>query len=123
MEKNGVTLPAAFPLLESPDKLGELCDLLEMSCSQDEVADMARSLQSTQMYLQNLKDRRQDASDIPIFGLDDTGGAKFVSMLALITLLVSRWHEFKPPSGAPPSFLPSYEEAVADQPPAFGAHV
>ena len=115
MEKNGVVLPAAFPLLESPDKLAQLCDLLEMSCSQDEVADMARSLESTQLYLQGLKDRRKEASEIPTF----SGGALFVSILPLVTLLVSRWHEFKPPSSDPPAFLPSYEEAVADQPPAF----
>jgi hypothetical protein len=116
VEKNGVTLPAAFPLLESPDKLGELCDLLEMSCSQDEVADMAKSLETTQLYLEGLKDRRKEASDIPTFA----GGARFVSMLSLITMLVTRWHEFKPPSSEPPPCeLPSYEDAITDQPPAF----
>lgn len=172
------------------EKLTELCDLMEMMCSQEDVADMARSLESTQVYLQGLKDRRfvvppmrvrvkasaggkmrkvdfpdgcstaaacdivasvfsipsgsvqlslNNSDVIPAGGLicstvrrgdllyvmqgselaltksDQIANMRDVLyMHTLITLLVSRWHEFKPPSCKPPTFdLPSYEEATA----------
>jgi hypothetical protein len=100
-------LPAVFDFKAMngtlQEKLTELCDLMEMMCSQEDVADMARSLETTQVYLQGLKNRRQ----IPNM-------RHWLYMHTLITLLVSRWHEFKPPSCKPPTFdLPSYEEATA----------